>query len=210
MTGMTPRNRQRLPTRRVVIGGAEYDKPWDPSCGACRSPWLGSIDASLAEGYSIRSIRKLLAGRHPAVPNDVIIRAHIEHLAEPHRKARLAFEEAAAARGDDTTSSGARMEDALRELLRQGTERMAAGELDIAARDMIAAMKLQIQLDRARDGEGVEASAWQAAFMSFFEIVRRHLGYEQWKLFVEEVYADPAIRAVLEDPQAALQGRPGG
>jgi hypothetical protein len=53
-------------TRRVVIGGREYDKPWDPACGACRSPWLPHIDSALAEGYSLRQVSKLLAGRRPA------------------------------------------------------------------------------------------------------------------------------------------------
>jgi hypothetical protein len=73
---------------------------------------------------------------------------------------------------------------------------------------MIAAMRLVAQLERARDGEGVEASAWQAAFMEFFEIVRRHLGYDQWKAFVTDVYASPAIRAVLSE-QAGLPGGSG-
>lgn len=193
-------------TRIVVIGGREYDKPWDPTCGACRSPWLVTIDSALAEGYSLAGVRRLLAGRRPAVPNDTILRAHIDHLAEPHRRARLAFEEAAEARGDNTATASARMDDALAAIVRQGTKQLAHGELEVGAREMLAAMKLQAQLERAREGEGVEASAWQAAFMSFFEIVRKHLGYEAWKAFVEEVYASPEIRAVLADSAPAIPG----
>jgi hypothetical protein len=193
-------------TRRVVIGGREYDKPWDPACGACRSPWLSHIDSALAEGYSLRQIHKLLAGRRPAVPNETILRSHVQHLAEPHLKARLAFEEAAEHRGEDTATAGARMEDALAAIIRQGSEQLAHGDLEIGAKDMIAAMRLVAQLERAREGEGIEASAWQAAFMEFFEIVRRHLGHAQWKAFVTDVYASPAIRAVLADPQALTEG----
>jgi hypothetical protein len=194
----------QLPTRIVVIGGREYRKPWDPSCGACRSPWLGSIDSCLAEGYSMRSIRKLLAGLKPAVPNEVILRAHIAHLAEPHRKQRLSFEERAEARGDSTDVTSARLDDALAAIIGRGSELLAHGELEVGAREMLAAMKLQLQLERERDGEGVEASAWQAAFMSFFEIVRRHLSPPQWKAFTADVYASPEIRAVLMEGQAAL------
>jgi hypothetical protein len=204
MTGMTTASRPL--TRLVIIGGREYGKPWDPSCGACRSPWLASIDAALAEGYSMRQIHKLLAGRRPAVPNEVILRAHIAHLAEPHRKARLAFEEAAQARGDDTSSAGLRLEDALQALIRQGVESMASGEMEVAARDMLRAMDLQMKLDASRQGEGVEASAWQAAFMSFFEIVRKHLNPAQWKAFTADVYASPEIRAVLADTVPAIPG----
>lgn len=193
-------------TRRVVIGGREFDKPWDPACGACRSPWLGHIDSALAEGYSLRQVSKLLAGRRPAVPNETILRSHIQHLAEPHRKARLAFEEAAEARGDDTALTPARLEDALDAIIRQGREQLAHGELEVGAKDMIAAMRLVAQMERARDGEGVEASAWQAAFMEFFELVRRHLDYKQWKAFVQDVYDSPSIRAVLSEQP----GLPGG
>lgn len=184
-------------TRRVVIGGKEYDKPWDQACGACRSPWLGSIDSALAEGYSMRQVQRLLAGLRPAVPNEHILRAHVPHLAEPHRKARLAFEDAASARGEDTRNDPARFEDALASIIRAGTSQLASGELDIGAKDMIAAMKLHAQLERAREGEGIEASAWQAAFMSFFEIVRRHLDRAAWERFTADVYASPEIRAVL-------------
>lgn len=204
MTGMTTATSQF--SRRVVIGGKEYGKPWDPACGACRSPWLAAIDSTLAEGYSLRQIRKLLAGRKPAVPNETILRAHIEHLAEPHLKQRMAFEEAAQARGDDTTTSPARLDDALQAVIRQGVELLAHGDLEIGAKDMLGAMKLQLQLDKERSGEGVEASAWQAAFMSFFEIVRKHLNHSQWQAFVTEVYASPEIRAVLAETVPALPG----
>lgn len=199
-------SRHPVVTRRVVIGGREHDKPYDPQCGACRSPWMVHIDAALAEGYSIRQVSRLLSGRRPAVPNEVILRAHIGHLAEPHRKARLAFEEAAEARGDDTTLVSATMEDALAAIVRQGTGQLVHGELDVSARDMIAAMRLQAQIDRARDGEGVEASAWQAAFMEFFEVVRRHMTPVQWKAFVNDAYSSPAIRAVLAEPAGELTG----
>ena len=204
MTGMTTASRQF--TRRVVIGGREFDKPWDPGCGGCRSPWLASIDAALAEGYSIRQISKLLAGRHPAVPNEVILRAHIEHLAEPHRKSRLAFEDAAQARGDDTTSTGLRLDDALQAIVRRGVENLAAGELEVRASDLLKATGLLVQLEKAREGEGVEASAWQGAFMEFFEIVRKHLSPAQWKAFTDDVYASPGIRAVLSDSAPAIPG----
>jgi hypothetical protein len=192
-----------LPLRRVVIGGQAHDKPWDPLCPACRSPHLRSIDSALAEGYSLRQVRRLLAGLSPAVPEEESLRAHVAHLAEPHRKARLALEEAAAARGDDTAVTSARPQDALAAIIARGTERLVHGEGDVAPRDMVAAMRLLAQLERDRKGEGVEASAWQGAFMSFFAIVRRHLSPAQWKAFTADVYASPEIRAVLagEAPQ---------
>ena len=193
-------------TRRVIIGGRAYDKPWDPICGACRSPWMEQIDSMLAEGHALRTIRKLLASLRPAVPNEQILRAHIDHLAEPHRRARIAFEEAAAARGDDTSVTGAALQDALSAVIRVGVEQLAQGSLDIGTRDVLSAMKLQVQLERLRPSEGMEASQWQAVFMEFFEIVRRHLSPAQWQAFTTDVYASPTIRAALADSAPALPG----
>jgi DNA-binding transcriptional MerR regulator len=198
------------PTRRVIIGGQAYDKPWDQRCAACRSPWLGQIDAMLAEGYSLEAIRKHLKGLRPAPPEAGVLRAHIQHLAAPHRKARMDFEEAAESRGEDTATSSARLSDALARLISAGSGRLAAGDLDVSAREMIAAMKLQMQLDRAQAGEGVEASAWQAAYLEFFDLVRKHMRPAQWQAFVADVYDSPAIRQVLasQDP-AAIPGGTG-
>jgi hypothetical protein len=205
MKGTTTATKQV--TRRVVIGGREYEKPWDPACGACRSPWLSSIDSMLAEGYSLRRLRQTLAGMHPAVPNEAILRLHIEHLAEPHARQRAAFEEEAARRGEDTAATSAGLGDALKAIIAQGTQQLASGELEVGARDMLRALQLQLALEKAQAGEGVEASAWQAAFMSFFEIVRRHLTGPQWKAFVTDVYASPEIRAVMSDAApAAIPG----
>jgi hypothetical protein len=193
-------------TRRVVIGGQSYDKPWDPSCGACRSPWLQQIDVMLAEGYALLQIRKHLSGLKPACPNAEILRAHIPHLAGPHRKARMAFEAEAEARGDNTDSAGAQLTDALQAIVRAGSERLALGDLDIQAKDSLKAIQLLLQLQRSQAAEGVEASAWQAAFMEFFEIVRKHLTPSQWRAFVTDVYDSPAIRAVLTGQSPAIPG----
>lgn len=195
MTGRT----DRLPQRLVMIGDVAHEKPFDATCGACRSPYGTDIDQALGEGYSYKMIRSMFAGRKPACPNNVILQLHVTrgHLAAPHLKARLAFEEAAKGRGDDPADHSAGIEDALSALIRHGTGLLATGLLEVRASDMVAAARLQAQLDRARDGEGVEASAWQAAFMEFFEIVRRHMSHEQWKRFVADAYGSPAIRAVM-------------
>ncbi len=202
---MTPKT-DRLPQRLVMIGEQAYEKPFDPACGACRSPYAADLDQALAEGYSYKTVRSLFAGRRPACPNDAILRAHVAraHLAAPHLKARLAVEESVARRGGDSSTASAGYEEALQALIRHGTSLLESGMLEVRASDMVAAARLQAQLERARDGEGVEASAWQAAFISFFEIARRHLSPSQWRAFVAEVYASPDVRAVLSDSQRSV------
>jgi hypothetical protein len=197
---------ERQPQRLVMIGEQAFEKPFDATCGACRSPYAADLDQALAEGYSYKMVRSLFAGRRPRCPNDVILRAHVArgHLAAPHLKARLAVEESVARRGGDSSTASAGYEEALAALIRHGTGLLESGMLEVRASDMVAAARLQAQLERARDGEGVEASAWQGAFMVFFEIVRKHLSPVQWRAFVAEVYASPEIRAVLGDSQRSV------
>lgn len=196
------------PRVKVVVTDEEtFEKPYDWSCGACRSPFGDQIDQAIAEGWSYRAVRRFFQGRKPACPNEVILRYHVDHghLIPPHLKARLAFEDAANSRGDDpgTVSSGG--EDALAAIVRQGTSQLLSGMIEVRASDMVAAVRLQEQIARARDGEGVEASAWQSAFMSFFEIVRRRMSPAEWRAFVTEVYASPDIRAVLSGAERPPQ-----
>lgn len=202
---MTART-DRLPQRLVMIGEQAYEKPFDAACGACRSPYAADIDQALAEGYSYKMVRSLFAGRRPACPNDVILRAHVAygHLAAPHLKARLAVEESVAQRGGDSSTTSAGYEEALAAIIQHGSGLLAAGMLEVRASDMVAAARLQAQIDKARDGEGVEASVWQAAFMNFFEIVRKHMSQNQWKDFVADAYSSPEIRAVLSDAQRSV------
>jgi hypothetical protein len=192
----------------VVTDEGTWEKPFEASCGACRSPYGDQVDQALAEGWSYRAVRRFFANRRPAVPNEVILRYHVEHghLIPPHLKARVAFEEAATARGDDPASASAGGEDALAAIIRHGSARLLDGTVDVKASDVVAAVRLQDQIARARDGEGVEASAWQAAMMSFFEIVRGYLSPAQWKQFVGDAYSSPEIRQVLSQDRAL----PGG
>lgn len=203
---MTKENRPGV--KVVVTDEQTWEKPYEWGCGACRSPYGEQIDQAIAEGWSYKAVRKFFAGRKPACPNEVILRHHVDHghLIPPHLKARLAFEEAAAGRGDDTATDSARGEDALAAIVRQGTAQLLGGMTDIRASDVVAAVRLQEQMAARRDGEGVEASVWQQAFMSFFEIVKGYLTPQQWKQFVGDVYSSQELRQLLARDDRALPG----
>jgi hypothetical protein len=196
----------------VVTDERTWEKPFELGCGACRSPYGDQIDQALAEWWSYRAVRKFFAYRKPACPNEVILRHHVDHghLIEPHLKARLAFEEAAAGRGDDTGTDSARGEDALAAIVRAGLGQLLSGMTDVRASDVVAAVRLQEQITARRDGEGVEASVWQGALMTFFEIVRGYLTPQQWKQFTGDVYSSPELRQVLARDDRTLPGGNGG
>lgn len=199
------------PVRVVVYGEQTWEKPYDPGCGACRSPYGDLIDQALGEGWGYKSVRRFFAGRKPACPGEVVLHYHVTsgHLIAPHLKARTAVMEAAEARGEDPASASATGEDALAAVVAQGRSQLLTGMMEVRASDMVAAVRLQEQMRKARDGTGVEASAWQAAFVAFFEIVKGHLSPAQWKQFVGDVYSSPELREVLTPNDRALPGGAG-
>jgi len=197
--------------KTVVTEDGTWEKPYEDGCGACRSPYGDQIDQALAEGWSYKAVQKFFASRKPACPNMVILRYHVDqgHLIQPHLRARVAFEEAARLRGSDPGTDSMDGEDALAAIIRHGTSQLLSGMTDVRASDMVAAVRLQEQISSRRDGEGVEASAWQTAFMAFFELVRGYLTPAQWKQFVGDAYSSPEIRAVLASERALPGGTNG-
>ena len=200
--------RTSLAIRTVFIGDREYEKPYDPACPCCRSPWHLQIDVMLSEGYTPHAIKRLLQGRKPAPPRIEHISAHIDHLAEPHRKLRLQLEEDARERGDGAGLSLVSLADANKALIQKGYAALAAGDLEVTSRDLLRAMALQAQLEKAAAGGQVSADAWQAVFVEMLGIVRTHLSPAQWQAFTNDVYASPTIRQVLAEQQALTAGDP--
>jgi hypothetical protein len=191
-----------------MIEGREWPKPWDPACPICRSPWLVSIDEMLAEGYTFTGIRAVLRGRTPGPPSaDATYRAHIDHLAEPHRKLRAGLEERAE-EGDPTSLVD--IGSATQAVITRGFAALAAGKLEVTSKDLIAALRLQSQLDKADGSAGLDASSWQAAFVEFLTIVRQHMPAASWQSFVADVHASPTIRLILAESPALPQGAPHG
>lgn len=180
--------RTELPTRTILLpDGGSTEAPFDPSCGACRWPWVTEIDKLLAEGLAFTEIRRLLDGRTPRCPNDAILRRHIDHLPRQQRDMRLALEDPARSLVDAQA--------AVEEIVQLGYRRLAAGEMELSSSDWMKALQLQAKMDK--DSAAISTNEqWQAAFMSFFELVRRYLPPEKWPEFQRACMMSPEIRAV--------------
>jgi hypothetical protein len=193
-----------IEVRTVSIGGREYDKPFDPGCACCRSPWLIQIDDMLSQGYSTAAIRQLLKGRRPACPHPEIIRDHTEHLAAPHLQMRMQLE----SRKNGTEDlSLVKVPDAAQAMIQAGYARLASGEIEVTAKDLLKAMSLQLQIDKAAQQNSIDASVWQAALMELVELVQGYLSPPQWRSFVEDAYASPRMRTIITGQQPVLAGK---
>jgi hypothetical protein len=196
---------KQLELRTVVIGDAEFEKPFDPACPCCRSPWHIQIDELLSEGWKYPAITRFLAGRKPRPPRPEHIAAHVDHLAEPHRKLRVQLEEAAGERGEtqDGTSM-LKLADVAGAVVQRGFAAMAAGEMEINSRDLLRALTIAAQLEKTAQGSGTSADAWQLVFVEMLGLVRQHMSPAQWQAFTVDIYASPAIRSALTESQPAI------
>jgi hypothetical protein len=191
--------------RTVVIGDAEFEKIYDPSCPCCRSPWHIQIDEMLSEGWKYAAITKFLGPRRPRPPRPEHIAAHVDHLAEPHRKLRIQLEEAAEERGDGQEGTSLlKLADVANAVVQRGFAAIAAGEMEINSRDMLRAMAIAAQLEKTAQGAGTSAEAWQQVFVEMLALVRQHMSPAQWQAFTVDVYASPAIRSALAESQPAI------
>jgi hypothetical protein len=176
-------------TRQVLLAdGAAVEAPFDPACGACRSPWITDIDRYLSEGLTFSAIRRLMASHHePRCPNGEILRRHVMHLAPRQRDMRLQLEDP----GRSLVDAGT----AVDEVVQLGYRRLAAGDMELTGSDWMRALQLQAKF--ARDSAAIASSEqWQAAFMAFFEAVRKFMPPDQWPAFQRACMMSPEIRAV--------------
>lgn len=171
----------------VLPDGNAVEAPWVAACGACRSPWIIEIDRGLASGLSLTALRGELRNRHPACPNEQILREHIDHLPVAQREMRRNLEDAG------RTIVG--VDEAVREVITRGFRQLAEGTMEISASDWMRALALQDKINAA-DQRVASAEAWQQAFLAFFEIARRHMSPAEWHSFRSECSVSPEILAV--------------
>jgi len=194
-----------LEFRTVVIGDAEFEKPYDPACPCCRSLWHLQIDELLSEGWKYPAIVRFLSGRKPRPPRAEHIAVHVDHLAEPHRKLRMRLEEAAGERGETQEGTSLlKLSDVAGAVVQRGFAAMAAGEMEINSRDLLRALTIAAQLEKTAQGSGTSAEAWQQVFVEMLGLVRQHMSPAQWQAFTVDVYASPAIRSALTESQPAI------
>jgi DNA-binding transcriptional MerR regulator len=189
--------RRPLRTINVRIGSRDYEKPFDPACPACQSPWMLQIDHWLAAGYSVQDIGEQLKARRAPKLSAQQLKAHVPHLAGPHRVDRERF-----ARGGEP--DGSSLTDVAANIVRRGFEDMVSGSpaMELNGRDLIRAVKLMSDLEARGREDGGSADEWRAAFTEFFEIARQHVPADAWAAFLADIYSSQSIATVTGRPSS--------
>lgn len=190
----------QLGTRTILLAdGTERQAPYDPRCGACRSPWVTAIDQGLMDGLTPEAIKHDLANRRPSCPTIEIIRRHVAHLAQPQRELRQLL--------DDPDRSAVGVTEALTLVINSGFQAAADGLMPVSSSDWLKALSLMSKIETQRE-RYASAEAYQAAFMAFFEICKRYMKPAEWAAFSAECYSSPEILAVSN--RMLPGGRPDG
>jgi hypothetical protein len=183
-------------TALIVVGGRQYEKPYDPRCAACASSAMMHIDSFLAYGWSFARIQRYLKelGAPDLSPDE--LKRHVPHLAAPHYQARLDYEEGVASAGLDPAVAGPDVASLLRLTLQRAYERVTDGTAEVGPREVVALAKLKREIEREFAEGATQASAeqWQAAMVQLLWICRKYLG-KNWAAFAADVRADETIAA---------------
>jgi hypothetical protein len=94
----------------------------------------------------------------------------------------------------------------LEELIQHGYRRLTAGEITVATKDLLAALRLQAQIEAIRSQDHPEPTTWQDAMVAVLQAARRHLGPERFPDLLADVRNSPAIRQ--SSPSLTVLGVP--
>ena len=94
-------------------------------------------------------------------------------------------------------------------LIQRGYERLAAGEMTISSKDLLAALRLQAQFGALRRDQPGDR-AWQDAMVTLLDAAKEHLGPDRFRDFLADVRDRPGLRVAgsQHGQQAALTGGP--
>jgi hypothetical protein len=183
-------------TAVIVIGGRQYEKPYDTECRVCVSPVMMQVDSFLAYGWGFARIQRYLDSLGVRDIAAAELKHHTGHLAPPHHQARLDYEKALAAAGLDPGEGAPDMTSLLQLTIQRAYERVTDGTQEVGPRDVVALAKLKREVERDSELSGQQASAeqWQAAMVQILWICRKYLG-KSWAVFAADVRADETIAA---------------
>lgn len=199
---MTTNPRSMVMTR---IGGRDYPMKSVGSCKTCQHPQRMEIENGLLAGRSYKALLRDL-------PDDEFRPSYDGlrgHFTNGHMPLKAAQQRALIER--NYAKQGGKIEDAVEDMVdhvtvaemvvKQGFERMQAGEIAPDMADTLAAIKIVEQI-QARSNSDLDHEMWVSATMSMLEDARSIMTPEQWTQYGRKLATNPVLKAVAAKNQA--------
>jgi hypothetical protein len=92
-------------------------------------------------------------------------------------------------------------------IIEKGFRRLQDGDLQPNMNDLLAALKLQAQIDAATPSGSVDNEVWMEAMMEYLSIAKKLMPPEMWARFGMELAASPVMKAIQAQMSAPVAGQ---
>lgn len=195
---------------QVRIGNRIYDAVRVPQCHTCTHPARMEIETQIVECVAYRVIAEQYseveyrdpAGNTqvlPAISHDSIrnhfLKGHLPMQAAVRRQfAERRMQEI----GYDLETIGGKFVDQItfnQAVLQRAHERLVAGDIEVEAKDGLAAAKFLAEAEKQAGG-GIDNEAWAQAMEVYLQAAQAVMNPSQWIQFVSSVRTNPVLKAI--------------
>lgn len=212
---------------QVRIGNRVYDAVRVPQCHTCNHPARMEIETGIVENLAYRVIAERYSDVEfresggdvtvlPAISADSIRNHFLKgHLPLQAAVRRQLAEKRMQEIGYDLEALGGAFVDQItfsNAVLQRAHERLVAGEIDVEAKDGLAAAKFLAEAERQAGGD-IDNEAWAQAMEVYFQATKAIMSPVQWVQLVQTLRSNPVLKAIearltnQPPPEAVQAGR---
>jgi hypothetical protein len=199
------------PTSMVMtrIGGQDYPLRSVSTCRTCQSPHRLMIENELLKARSYAAIARSLEGMESGDLEHPTREGIGEHVKNGHMPIgpgvqRRIIERRAVEIGKNIEDSVDPLADYVtvnQMIVQKGFERLQAGDIDVDAKDIVAASKFLLSVDQSGQ-EGVDEQSWSDALMVYLELAVRFIPPEHQREYSDLLNANPILKAIVAKQEA--------
>jgi hypothetical protein len=196
----------------IRIGKHTYPVKSVPTCMVCQSPHRYTIERELAYGNTYKAVHSSLEMLDPPVPTAEAMARHVTngHMPLQQTSQRLMIERRAVEMGKSIEEGAESLLDTVSvnsAIIEKGFRRLQDGDLQPNMNDLLAALKLQAQIDAATPSGSVDNEVWMEAMMEYLSIAKKLMPPEMWARFGMELAASPVMKAIQAQMSAPVAGQ---
>lgn len=196
-------------TTTYELNGYLYEMPIEPKCKTCRSPYRAQTESAVVRGYSYAAIERALPDEANLSWRNISDHFKNGHMPLRERAKRLVVEERAKELNLDVEKAEKSLIDHItlaKASIQRVFERMQSGEIEPDMGDAIqfARLLVQLELELAGDGGGLNASVLRDLLMVYSQVIGEHCDDETMAKIREDLYSHPVLAQLRSEQQSTL------